>query len=73
MGWFGHEAGQYFFKYDEDWLSSAHAYVLAPQFALQPEPHRGETVKTFFCELVAGGGCAGRNSERDAHAPGKHI
>jgi len=35
MGWFRHEAGQYFFQYDEDWLNSGHAYALAPQFVLR--------------------------------------
>ena len=55
MGWFGHEAGQYFFQYDEDWLNSAHAYALAPQFILRPEPHLGEPVKTFFANLLPEG------------------
>lgn len=55
MGWFGHEAGQYFFQYDAGWLSSANAYVLAPQFALQPEPHVGESVKIFFANLLPEG------------------
>lgn len=55
MGWFGHEAGQYFFQYDGGWLSSATAYVLAPQFALQPEPHVGEPVKIFFANLLPEG------------------
>ena len=55
MGWFGHEAGQYFFQYDADWLNSAKAYVLAPQFSLRPEPHLGESVKTFFANLLPEG------------------
>lgn len=55
MGWFGHEAGQYFFQYDEDWLNAAHAYALAPQFILRPEPHLGEPVKTFFANLLPEG------------------
>ena len=55
MGWFGHEAGQYFFQYDGGWLNSATAYVLAPQFALQPEPHVGEPVKIFFANLLPEG------------------
>ena len=37
MGWFGHEGGQYFFQYDEQWLQDEHAFVLAPQFAFQVE------------------------------------
>jgi serine/threonine-protein kinase HipA len=55
MGWFGHQAGQYFFQYDEDWLKSAHAYVLAPQFVLRTEPHLGEPIKTFFANLLPEG------------------
>jgi serine/threonine-protein kinase HipA len=55
MGWFGHKAGEYFFQYDAEWLKSAHAYVLAPQFALQPEPHLGEPVKIFFANLLPEG------------------
>lgn len=55
MGWFGHEAGQYFFQYDADWLGAEHAYVLAPQFGLRPEPHLGEPVKTFFANLLPEG------------------
>ena len=47
MGWFGHEAGQYFFQYDESWLSAEHACVLAPQFVLRAEPYSGEPIKTF--------------------------
>lgn len=55
MGWFGHEAGQYFFQYDEDWLNSGHAYALAPQFVLRSEPHLGEPVKIFFANLLPEG------------------
>lgn len=55
MGWFGHEAGQYFFQYDEDWLNSGHAYALAPQFVLRSEPHFGEPVKIFFANLLPEG------------------
>lgn len=55
MGWFGHEAGQYFFQYDESWLSAEHAYVLAPQFVLRAEPYSGEPIKTFFANLLPEG------------------
>lgn len=55
LGWFGHEAGHYFFQYDQDWLKSDRAYVLSPQFVLQPEPHWGEPVKTFFANLLPEG------------------
>ena len=55
LGWFGHEARQYFFQYDPSWLASPRAHVLAPQFALRPEPHVGEPVKTFFANLLPEG------------------
>lgn len=55
MGWLGHEAGQYFFEYDNQWLNAGHAHVLAPQFRLQSEPHVGESVKTFFANLLPEG------------------
>lgn len=55
LGWFGHEAGQYFFQYDPSWLSSPRAHVLAPQFALRTEAHVGEPVKTFFANLLPEG------------------
>lgn len=55
MGWFGHEAAQYFFQYDAQWLSDASAFVLAPQFALREEPYRGELVKIFFANLLPEG------------------
>lgn len=55
MGWFGHAAGQYFFQYDAQWLQAAHAFVLAPQFGLRPEPYTGEAIKTFFANLLPEG------------------
>lgn len=55
MGWFGHEAAQYFFQYDERWIRDALAFSLAPQFALRLEPYRGEAVKTFFANLLPEG------------------
>lgn len=55
MGWFGHRAGQYFFQYDDQWLKAADAHVLAPQFAMRPEPHVGEPVRTFFANLLPEG------------------
>jgi serine/threonine-protein kinase HipA len=55
MGWFGHEAGQFFFQYDESWLSAEHAHVLAPQFVLRAEPYSGEPIKTFFANLLPEG------------------
>lgn len=59
MGWFGHQAGQYFFQYDANWLNSAQAYVLAPQFPLRIEPHIGESIKTFFANLLPEGAVLG--------------
>ena len=55
MGWFGHEAAQYFFQYDERWIRDALAFSLAPQFVLRLEPYRGEAVKTFFANLLPEG------------------
>ena len=55
MGWFGHEGGQYFFQYDEQWLQDEHAFVLAPQFAFQVEKYSGEAIKTFFANLLPEG------------------
>ncbi len=55
MGWFGHEAAQYFFQYDAQWLDSDSAFVLAPYFDLRTEPYRGERVKTFFANLLPEG------------------
>lgn len=55
MGWFGHEAAQYFFQYDALWIQHAAAFPLAPQFALRDEPYRGDVVKTFFANLLPEG------------------
>lgn len=55
MGWFGHEAAQYFFKYDEQWIQDEAAFPLAPQFELRDEPYRGDAVKTFFANLLPEG------------------
>ena len=55
MGWFGHEAAQYFFQYDEQWIKDEAAFPLAPQFELRLEPHRGDAVKTFFANLLPEG------------------
>ena len=55
MGWFGHEAAQYFFQYNERWVGDALAFSLAPQFVLRLEPYRGEAVKTFFANLLPEG------------------
>ncbi len=55
MGWFGHEAAQYFFQYDEQWIKDEAAFPLAPQFELRLEPHRGDAIKTFFANLLPEG------------------
>ncbi len=55
MGWFGHQAGSYFFEYDELWLSDPSAFVLVPQFELRREPYQGDGVKTFFANLLPEG------------------
>lgn len=55
MGWFGHEAGEFFFEYDPGWLSQPGGYVLAPQFALAVQRYTGVLVKTFFENLLPEG------------------
>ena len=55
MGWFGREAAQYFFKYDEQWLNDEDAFTLTPQSELREEPYRGDAVKTFFANLLPEG------------------
>ena len=55
MGWFGHEAGEFFFEYDPQWLSQTGGYVLAPQFALTAQRYTGVLVKTFFENLLPEG------------------
>ncbi|MFT4193322.1 HipA domain-containing protein [Ottowia sp.] len=55
MGWFGHEAGEFFFEYDPQWLTQPGGYVLAPQFALAPQRCRGALVRSFFENLLPEG------------------
>ncbi len=55
MGWFGHEAGEYFFKYDAQWLEQPGGYVLAPQFALVATRFAGSLVRSFFENLLPEG------------------
>ncbi len=55
MGWFGHEAGEFFFEYDPQWLGQPGGYVLAPQFALGPERFKGVLVRNFFENLLPEG------------------
>ena len=54
-GWFGHEAGEFFFEYDPQWLEQPGAYVLAPQFALQSARYAGALVRSFFENLLPEG------------------
>lgn len=55
MGWFGHEAGEFFFEYDPQWLGQPGGYVLAPQFALGPQRFKGVLVRNFFENLLPEG------------------
>lgn len=55
MGWFGHEAGEYFFEYDAQWLQQPGGYVLAPQFALAGTRFTGQLVRSFFENLLPEG------------------
>lgn len=55
MGWFGHAAGEYFFEYDTEWLHQPDAFVLAPQFALEPARFSGALVRNFFENLLPEG------------------
>ena len=55
MGWFGHEAGEYFFEYDPQWREQAGAFVLAPRFPLQHERFTGADIRTFFANLLPEG------------------
>ena len=55
MGWFGHEAGEFYFEYDGQWLQQPGGYVLAPQFALGPQRFRGAPVRNFFENLLPEG------------------
>ena len=55
MGWFGHAAGEYFFEYDTEWLHQPGAFVLAPQFALEPARFSGTLVRNFFENLLPEG------------------
>ena len=55
MGWFGHEAGEFFFEYDPQWLGQPGGYVLAPQFALGAQRFKGALVRNFFENLLPEG------------------
>ena len=55
MGWFGHEAGEFFFEYDPQWLAQPGGYVLAPQFALSPQRFKGVLVRNFCDTLLPEG------------------
>jgi len=55
LGWFGHEAGEFFFEYDAQWLGQPGAYVLAPQFALKAGRYAGALVRGFFENLLPEG------------------
>lgn len=55
MGWFGHASAEFFFEYDEEWLTQPGAFVLAPQFALGPQRYSGALVRSFFDNLLPEG------------------
>lgn len=55
MGWFGHDAGEFFFEYDPQWLAQPGAYVLAPQFHLLAKRFTGTLVRSFFENLLPEG------------------
>jgi len=55
MGWFGHEAGEFFFEYDPQWIGQPGGYVLAPQFALRAQRFKGVLVRNFFENLLPEG------------------
>lgn len=55
MGWFGHAASDYFFEYDAQWLRQPGGYVLAPQFPMQSTQFTGNSVRSFFENLLPEG------------------
>lgn len=55
LGWFGHAEAEFFFEYDEQWLSQPGAYPLTPQFALAPARYTGALVRSFFENLLPEG------------------
>lgn len=55
MGWFGHEAAEYFFEYDPQWVQQPGGYVLAPQFPLAGDRFTGSLVRSYFENLLPEG------------------
>lgn len=55
MGWFGFEAGDYFFEYDPQWRSLPESYALTPVFPLEGQRFTGTSVKFFFKNLLPEG------------------
>lgn len=55
LGWFGFEAGDYFFEYNDAWLSAPEAYALSPVFPLDQQRATGPSVKFFFKNLLPEG------------------
>lgn len=55
MGWFGFEAGQYYFEYDTQWLALPEHFCLAPNFPLDSKRYEGALVKFFFQNLLPEG------------------
>ncbi len=55
MGWFGIDAGNYFFEYDPQWLELEGGFVLSPWFPLDRVRYSGDMVKIFFENLLPEG------------------
>lgn len=55
MGWFGFEAGDYFFEYDDQWQALPGAFALAPSFPINEKRSTGAQVKFFFKNLLPEG------------------
>lgn len=55
MGWFGFEAGDYFFEYEPAWRSGCDTFALSPTFPLTESRFSGPSVKFFFKNLLPEG------------------
>ena len=55
MGWFGFEAGDYFFEYEPAWRNGRNTFALSPTFPLIGSRFAGASVKFFFKNLLPEG------------------
>ena len=55
MGWFGFEAGDYFFEYEPAWQNGRNTFALSPVFPLTTSRFAGASVKFFFKNLLPEG------------------